>query len=399
MKVCFVSFEYPPFINGGAGVYAKELTNSLARLGCEIHIVTRTLQKKITYSCEKRIHVHRLPFINLPGFIFLSFSVSLTSFFRTLVRRIGSIDILHSNDFSFFPFTGSFNCIPKVTTIHHLFYSNPRPDDRRLYFRFRELTSEYGYILPFIQKKVILASDVVIAVSKNTRRVILEKLALNPSQVVTIYNGYGTGTQRFSSSISVQELKQLKYLEEMKKAGRHIILYVGRIDDPRKNLSLLLRAVERVINHYKIEADLLLVGKGDPTVVLRLAKRLGIEGKLHLTGYVSDACLRAFYSLCDVFVLPSLQEGLGLTLLEAMSYGRPVIATRVGGIVEFLKQGKTGYLVEVGDLEKLAASISNILTDKEIAKKFGTYNQTYVQEHFSWEKCAKETLALYERLS
>jgi len=230
------------------------------------------------------------------------------------------------------------------------------------------LTSEYGYILPFIQKKVILASDVVIAVSKNTRRVILEKLALTPSQVVTIYNGYGTSTQQNSNSISVQELEQLKLIEEIKKAGRHIILYVGRIDDPRKNLSLLLRAVERVINHYKIEADLLLVGKGDPTLVLRLVKRLGIEGKLHLTGYVSDACLIAFYSLCDVFVLPSLQEGFGLTLLEAMSYGRPVIATRVGGIVEFLKQGKTGYLVEV-------------------------------QEHFSWEKCAKETLALYERLS
>lgn len=399
MKVCFVSFEYPPFIDGGAGVYAKELTNSLTRLGCEIHIITRTSQKRITYSYEKGIHVHRLPFINFSGFLFLSFSVSLMSFFRTLVRRMGSIDILHSNDYSFFPFRRSFDCIPKVTTIHHLFYSNPKLDDRRWYSRFRELTSDFGFILPFIQKKVILASDVVIAVSKSTRRAILERLVLNPSQVITIYNGYGTSAQRYSSSILEQELKLVKYLEEIKNVGRNLILYVGRIDDPRKNLSLLLRAVERVIKYYKIEASLLLVGKGDPSGVLRLAKRLGIEGRTHLTGYVSDACLRAFYSLCDVFVLPSLQEGFGLTLLEAMSYGKPVIATRVGGTVEFLKQGKTGYLVEVGELETLAASIFNILADKENAKKFGSYNQTYVQEHFSWEKCAKETFALYERLS
>ena len=87
MKVCFISYEYAPFIDGGAGVYARELTNSLAQLGCEIHVITRTLEKKITYSYENEIHVHRLPFINRPGFVFSSFSISLLAFFSASMER------------------------------------------------------------------------------------------------------------------------------------------------------------------------------------------------------------------------------------------------------------------------------------------------------------------------
>ena len=99
-----------------------------------------------------------------------------------------------------------------------------------------------------------------------------------------------------------------------------------------------------------------------------------------------------------MFVLPSIQEGQGIVLLEAQASGKPVVAFDVGGINEAVQNGETGLLVERGNIEELADALLKLLTDKGLREKLGVNGRRFVTENFTWDICAQKMLKIYREV-
>jgi glycosyltransferase involved in cell wall biosynthesis len=171
----------------------------------------------------------------------------------------------------------------------------------------------------------------------------------------------------------------------VEKPREEVVLSVGRLTDPRKNIPLLLKAFARVANAHS--AWTLALAGGEPNAALRgLSEKLGISGRTQWLGRVSSERLRQLYDTAGVFVLPSLQEGLGIVLLEAMATGLPVIATRCGGPEEVIQDGETGVLVQNDDVDALTAALDALLGDALTRERIGSASHAAVRDRFSVER-------------
>src|SRR5262249_33566826 len=149
---------------------------------------------------------------------------------------------------------------------------------------------------------------------------------------------------------------------------------------PVKGHRYLLDAMPTVLKCFP-NCVLLLVGRGDLEVSLKeQAKRLGIEERVRFLGMRQD--VPRLLAVMDMFVLPSLSEGLSMALLEAMASGKSVVATRVGGNPELVDHGKTGLLVNSEEAEDLAGNLIKILNDRTMLHEFGRAGAERVRGHF-----------------
>ena len=163
----------------------------------------------------------------------------------------------------------------------------------------------------------------------------------------------------------------------------------------QKGIPYALEALRRIRSDFP-RAHLVIAGDGEKAAELRrLASLLGIADRVHWLGWRSDAAdlMAAF----DVFLLPSLHEGFGLVLLEAMSRRVPIIASRVSAIPEVVIHGETGILVEPRDADALAKATTRLLRDRALRKYMGLLGAARLEEHFSVERMVSGTLAVYER--
>ena len=161
-----------------------------------------------------------------------------------------------------------------------------------------------------------------------------------------------------------------------------------------KGFDVLVDAVPRLAG---AGIRVLLAGDGPQREALsRQVADLGLSEAVSLVGFV-DA-VPAFLGRTGVFVLPSRSEGLGLVLVEAMAAGRPVVATRVGGIPEVVVDGETGFLVEPEDAGALAGAIARVLGDPALAFRLGEAGRRRAQAVFSAERMADQMAALYAEL-
>ena len=143
---------------------------------------------------------------------------------------------------------------------------------------------------------------------------------------------------------------------------------------------------------------LLVVGKGDQNEARTLSTSLGILDNVYFTGFVDEITLKKCYAICNVYVVPSRLEGFGLTLLEAMAAGKPVVATNVGAIPEIMKDKENGILVETNDINSMSNAICTILQNGIPAKNVGQDIIHLMNENFNWKNNAQETDKLYLQL-
>jgi glycosyltransferase involved in cell wall biosynthesis len=185
------------------------------------------------------------------------------------------------------------------------------------------------------------------------------------------------------------------------------VLFVGRFT-PHKGVDRLIRALPE-------GAKLTLAGsEGHDTQkpesdYPQYLRELAAGRSIRFATNVSDVELPLLYRRARVFVLPSVHETcygrhveiselLGLTVLEAMASGTPVICSRVGGVPEIVADGRTGFLVEPGNVEQLQERISVLLADKVLAERMGRAARESVLERFTWDKCAERCLESYAEL-
>jgi glycosyltransferase involved in cell wall biosynthesis len=163
---------------------------------------------------------------------------------------------------------------------------------------------------------------------------------------------------------------------------------VGRLNEIKRQ-DVLLRAFARVVSGYVAHAHLVLVGDGPLQADLAvLAAQLRIEDRVHFTGYQADT--RAHVQAMDVFALTSRSEGMPQALLEACVAQVPVVASRVGGIPEVIRQGETGMLVEVGDVDALATTLAALLADRAGATAMARRASEFVIARFDVARMAAD---------
>jgi glycosyltransferase involved in cell wall biosynthesis len=175
------------------------------------------------------------------------------------------------------------------------------------------------------------------------------------------------------------------------------ILYAGRLSK-EKGVDYLIRAINIVKNNVP-EVKLIIAGDGrEKTKLQKMVNNMGLENNVKFLGWLSKDQLKKLYEDVDFMVIPSIwQEPFGLTGLEAMSYGRPVIAFDVGGINEYIDNNKNGFLVKVFDVRNLAEKITELLKNEEILKKFSK-KSTKKARYFSNEIFFKKVKKLYKKV-
>lgn len=300
--------------------------------------------------------------------------------FRAVLRLVSflkrqKIDILHIHS----PHTGILGRIAAhFSRVKAVIYTEHMPLERQN--RLARLGNLVTYPL----------NDATIAVSDAVLSSVLKRQMIKHGQYMTIYNGVDLETFNIPK-VSVEAFKtNLGITTNDKVVGNVGNLLAG------KGHRYLLEAARLVLNDFS-GVSFVIVGKEESQEslnrLLQLAERLKIREKVIFTGFRQDvAQLMATF---DVFVLPSLWEGFGIVLLEAMAMGKPVIGTKVGGIPEIIEDGANGFLVEPRNPRQLAEKILALLCDESMRDRMGQNGRQIVHERFSIQRTVRATEQVY----
>jgi len=261
---------------------------------------------------------------------------------------------------------------PQVTVVH---------DIVPLLFP-REFPRHQWYFRSFVPR-VLRRSASVIAVSHRTREDIVQQYQLDPQRITMVYSGVDH-RQFYPRADAAEMIRQFGL--------RRYVLYVGNLL-PHKNLGRLLEAFALI----RRDVMLAVAGYRDPRYWPALARRaeaLGVASRVRFLDFVSGAALPHLYSAAAAVVLPSLYEGFGLPVLEAMACGAPVIASTAGGIPE--AAGDAALAVDPTDVPGLAAAMQRILEDQTLRANLQARGIARVRQ-FTWDETARRVLAIVSR--
>ncbi|MFQ5685358.1 MAG: glycosyltransferase [Candidatus Scalindua sp.] len=236
--------------------------------------------------------------------------------------------------------------------------------------------------------------DRFIVVSDALRKVIIEGHKVDPQKVVTIYNGIETDEYCMADEKIVRRRMGFRSNSGLGE-DIPIIAIIGRLVW-QKGFEYFIEAIPDVLKEFK-EARFLIVGDGPLENKLKLAsKKLKIDNKTSFTGFRRD--IKEILAAIDIFVMPSLLEGLPMILLEAMAMKKPIVATDIEGIMEILENGVSGLLVPARETKALAEAIINMLAHKDESLQMGIAARRVVEERFGVDVMVRKVVEVYEEL-
>jgi len=364
-----ISQFYP--LLGGAEVQAQRLATALLEKGVDVFVLTRRLKGIPAYEVVDEIPVHReIHTVPLPLLWGVCFMVSVFIF---LYKRRKEYTIIHCHILQEFQtvvallFKGMFNkkVIVKMS-------SSGETSDIKLLQRSLKGKLFFRWI-----KKV----DAIISVCKQSSRELLNG-GFPEESIVEIPNGVDVHT----------------FVQHPSRSAREgaTITFVGRLDR-YKGVDFLLEAFKRVLSRNS-NPRLIIVGTGpDETLLKKSAVKLNVHKRIQFRGRQEDVL--SVLSDTDIFVLPTLSEGMSNVLLEAMACGLPIVATSVGGNCDLISDMHNGILVPPGDPHALSEALIEILHNTTLAQQLGDEARKTVEDHYSLESIADSYLQLYKRLA
>ncbi len=262
---------------------------------------------------------------------------------------------------------------PSVVTIHDLTLS---------FFPGKKMTSPfYRAAYHLVLSSIVKRSKGVIAVSENTKKDLVELLKVDPEKVAVIYEGVA---------------EEFKIDPTIKK--EEILLYTG-VWRSHKNLVNLLEAFAQLCERRDFKGKLVITGREDPHYpeVKQAVHSLGLENRVVLPGLVPEDELVRLYNAAKVYVLPSLYEGFGLSPLESMACGTPVVTSNTSCLPEICGQDNARFF-DPRDPEDMAQTIADVWFDETVQSTL-CENGLQRVNNFSWKAMAEETLNLYNRVT
>lgn len=289
-------------------------------------------------------------------------------------RLLPNAELYHATEHLLMPLRH----VPTVLTVHDLIFKLFPRYHKRLNYWFLNAAMPL-----FVQR-----ADAVIAISQATRRDLIAHYGTPPEKITVVYEA-AAPCFRPPAAEAVTAVRARYGLPE------RFLLTVGTIE-PRKNLVRLLEALVR-LRRDDPELHLVVVGSRGWLYegFFRRRAELELEKAVHLPGYVPDADLPAFYGAATVVVMPSLYEGFGLPVLEAMACGAPVVSSHAASLPEI--GGAAARYFDPTDVEEMTAVLAQVLADAELRAEMRAAGLEQAAR-FSWERAARETMAVYERV-
>ncbi|MDE3088147.1 MAG: glycosyltransferase family 4 protein [Chloroflexota bacterium] len=246
------------------------------------------------------------------------------------------------------------------------------------------------WFLTHAMPRFLRRADAIIAVSECTKRDAVRVYNLPPEKITVIHEGVNPALR------PVTDVALLAQTRARWARNAPFILFVSTIE-PRKNISALIDTL-RVLRARGYPHRLLVVGRKGWLYqsVLDHVTQTGMENEIDFLENVSDADLPALYSACDAFVFPSLYEGFGLTPLEAMACGAPVVCSNAASLPEVV--GDAALLVNPRDVGEIAAAVERVLTDAALRAELGAKSIARAAQ-FTWERAARATLEVYRTVA
>lgn len=385
--------------SGGQNVYVGQLAKHLAAIGYDVDVFTRKdaadLREVVEWQQGVRIiHVPAGPATAIPKENLLPHMAEFTAFVVNWCRTQVAYDLVHANfwmsalvaanvkNILGIPFVVTFHALGRVRRLHQG-VADQSPDER---FE--------------IEDRVVREADRIIAECPQDRDDLLHLYPADSQKISVIPCGFDPAEFWAIGKIRARLTLGLSLDEP-------IILQLGRMV-PRKGIDNVIRAFAYLQKQGSQAARLLIVGGEsevpDPQLtpeigrLQAIAQELGIAARVTFVGRKGREILKYYYSAADVFVTTPWYEPFGITPIEAMACGTPVIGSDVGGVKFTVKDGETGYLVPPNDPELLAKRLSHLLNHPQLMSLFGRQSIRRSLDHFTWQKVTSAVAALYEEV-
>ncbi len=397
---------------GGQSVYILELGKHLARLGWKVDIFTRMTRKrtkKVT-RVAKNLNVIYLKagpryetpkekyFKKLPEFV--------ANFLHYKEKHKLEYSVIHGHYYNGGWVAGHIKKmlrVPMVQTFHTLGYIRHRA--------LQKFVKEDLEMTPSLEERIMAEKEAMKAADKI--------IATNPSEKQNIVRYYDFGLKdkiaTLPCGVNFQKFKKIK--KEKARVDRNfspdekIILYIGRID-PLKGIDVIIKSLPSVIKEFAKRGEkvrfIVIGGKlgkrgnrddiAEVEKLKQLAKDFNVDKHVVFRGKRSQEKLRYYYSGADVFVTTPYYETFGMTALEAMRCGVPVIASNVGGFPTIIEDEKDGLLFPAGDHKALSKKLIRLLKNEKLQNTLIQNGEEKVRESFGWSKIASDMSDLYRDL-
>jgi len=276
---------------------------------------------------------------------------------------------------------------PFIQTVHGVLADEYVQAVQRGSLTFRaKLANFFMWQLSKLEAEAAENATLTVTISRYSAQKIRQFYGVDEKKIRIVPNG--VDTQKFQPSKDCETI-----MHQIGVDSKLCVLFVGRLI-PRKGLTYLIEAAKRIVKEYS-QTIFLIVGDGPQRPhLISILEKADLLGNFVFLGDVNERVLPALYNCADVFVLPSIQEGQGIALLEAQAAAKPVVAFDVGGVREAIVDKETGLLTKP-DSRELAGAIMKLLASWSLREKMGGNGRKLVVDKFSWDVCAKKMLKVY----
>ena len=369
MRICSPHCGLDPEARLGGEVYEREILRAMAEHGVVFDLLLARHKRLPDGVANWKIH--RLPIgrglrwpvaaLLLPPFIKRVYDTTRFDVLRAhSLRYIGPAALIARRRYGL--------DVPIVAHHHHL---------------------DAGPLNALIEARVMRGVDRIVVGSEFAKRQASHELGVPADKFRVAYYGVQT---RFEPGPKPEALVRRLGLD-----GKVVALFMGTLE-ARKNLAFLLDAWSEV-SRERPDVRLVVAGSGPQLARLRRqARRLGLERHVIFTGHLPEAEKVDYYRAADLLVFPSLMEGFGLVVVEAMSCGLPAVISNRGSLPELLCDGEGGFVCDPGQRATFVRSVLRLTSEPDLRRKFGMANRERVDRLFRWDLCAAATARVYDEV-
>jgi glycogen(starch) synthase len=385
MRILMLAWEFPPKVVGGLARHVDELSAALVRAGHDVHVVTANADNAPEYEVFKGIKVHRVKSHRTKHLNFIdeiyNLNFGLLEHSIKLLRE-EKFDFIHAHDWlvanAAITLKRSFNT-PIITTIHATEHGRWSGIHNEL----QNYIHSSEWLLNYESIGTIVCSYYMKNELQNIFGVPSDKLFVLPN---------GVEAEKFDINFDQWNFRR-RFADDHEK----LVMSVGRMV-PEKGFQVLADASLRVLQNYD-NVKFVIAGKGGMLDSLRArVERMGISHKVWFLGYMSDEDLNKLFIVSDVAVFPSLYEPFGITAIEGMAAGTPIVVSEAGGLGEIVDHGYTGIKTYTGNSDSLAWGILELLYNPDYAYAIRENAYNKVKNVFNWDIIAADTTRVYQHL-
>ena len=399
MKICMLSRSMPAHSVGGMQDHVFTLCKELTNLGHEVTVISTRHPSGITHENIDKINIYYLG--NTISVIeSRSFRVESLKFLMDLQARLGKFDIIHSQGHCGLHLLDYQRKLgtPLIVSLHGTYIDEIKTFGNELVatlnpkiiFNAILMIVYFSYLHFFIALPRLRKINKVIVTSNEQKKIVERIYHVKNTNLKVVFNGIDAALF-FNNLVPSGMRERLGVNKE-----ERVILAVARIVF-QKGLQYIISALPGILE-YQPFVKLVIVGDGKYRKKLEgLVKRLCLDDYVIFTGFVSPDSLPSYYNICDIFVNPTIRiNGYDLSILQAMSCGKPVIASNIGSNPTAITSGVDGLLISPRDEKSMIRQALKILNNKVFAENIGRAAREKILKNFSSTNMALQTLKVYE---